>query len=76
MEYWKIIKLLDNSQNQPAIFRARNWLGTNDDAHGLYSANSQIKFKTTMLKLSLYDYSCAYILLKGRITVFDKAQLS
>ena len=50
MEYWKIIKSLDNSQNQLVIFRARNWLGTNDDAHGLYSANSQIKFKTTMIK--------------------------
>ena len=31
--------------------------------------NSQIKFKTTMLKSSLCDYSNAYILVKGRIAI-------
>ena len=28
-----------------------------DDTHGTYNASSQIKFKTTMLKSSLCDYS-------------------
>ena len=36
----------------------------NDDARGTYNINSQIKFKTTMLKSSLYDYSDVYILVK------------
>ena len=31
--------------------------------------NSQIKFKTTMLKSSLHDYSDAYILVKGKIVI-------
>ena len=35
-----------------------------------YNTNSQIiKFKTTMLKSILYDYSDAYILVKGRISI-------
>ena len=35
-----------------------------------YNTNSQIvKFNTTMLKSILYDYSDAYILVKGRISI-------
>ena len=41
----------------------------NDDLRGLYSINSQIKFKATMLKSILCDYSDAYIFVKGRITI-------
>ena len=41
----------------------------NDDAHGTYNTNSQIKFKTSMLKSSLCDYSDAYILVSGTIKV-------
>ena len=33
------------------------------------NTNSQIKFKTTIIKSSLCDYSDAYILLKGTITI-------
>ena len=35
----------------------------------MYNANSEIKFKSTMLKSSFCDYSDACILLKGRITI-------
>ena len=41
----------------------------NDESRGTYNVNSQIKFKTTMLKCSLCDYSDAYILVKGTITI-------
>ena len=37
--------------------------------YGTYKTNSQIKFKTLMLKSSLCDYSDVYILLSGTITV-------
>ena len=40
---------------------------------GVYNVNSQIKFKTTMLKSSLCDYSDAYILVKGTSTVNNTA---
>ena len=39
---------------------------------GIYNTNSQIKFKTSILKSSLCNYSDAYILVKGTITVSNK----
>ena len=41
----------------------------NDEARGTYSPNKQIKFKTSMLRSSLCDYSDAYMLVKGNITL-------
>ena len=65
MEYQKTANLIDDdASNQP-----RNWIETNDESRRAYNVNSQIKFKTTMLKSSLCDYSDAYILAKGTITV-------
>ena len=71
MEYQKIENLLDNGSNQPSKFRTKNQVEINDESRGGYNVNSQIKFKTTMLKSSLCDYSDAYILVKGTITVDD-----
>ena len=45
----------------------------NDESRGAYNVNSQIKFKTKMLKSSLCDYSDAYILVKGTISVNNTA---
>ena len=42
--------LLDNAQNQPSKFTRQNWFEINDDSRGTYNSNSQIKFKTSMLK--------------------------
>ena len=69
MEYQKIADLIDDTQSQPSKFRARNWVEINDESRGAYNVNSQIKLKTTMLKPSLCDYSDAYILVKGTITI-------
>ena len=69
MEYQKIANLIDDTSNQPSKFRTKNWVEINDESRGAYNVNSQIKFKTTMLKSSLCDYSDAYILVKGRITI-------
>ena len=73
MEYQKIANLLDNVSNQPSKFRTRNWVEINDEARGTYSPNKQIKFKTSMLRSSLCDYSDAYILVKGNTTVNNTA---
>ena len=73
MEYQKIANLLNDETNQPYKFRTRNWVEINDDARGTYSSNEQTKFKTSMLKSSLCDYSDAYILVKGNITVNNTA---
>ena len=73
MEYQKIGNLIDDTSNQPSRFRTRNWVEINDKSRGAYNAASQIKFKTTMLKSSLCDYSDAYILVKGTISVNNTA---
>ena len=73
MEYQKIANLIDDASNQPSKFKAMNWVEIYDESKGTYNVNSQIKFKTTMLKSSLCDYSDAYILVKRAITVDNTA---
>ena len=68
MEYQKITNLLNDESNKPSKFKTRNWVKINDEARGTYSPNKQIKFKTAMLRSSLYDYSDTYMLVKGNIT--------
>ena len=69
MEYQNMANLIDDASNQPFKFRAKNWVEINYESRGTYNVNSQIKFKTTMLNSSLCDYSDAYILVKGKITI-------
>ena len=69
MEYQKIANLIDGTSNQQSKFRTKNWVEINDESRGTYNVSSRIKFKTTMLKSSLCDYSDAYILVKGTITI-------
>ena len=52
MEYQKMTNLLDNASNQPSKFRTRNWVEVNDDSRDTY-INTDIKFKTKMLKSDL-----------------------
>ena len=73
MEYQKIINLLENTSNQPSKFRTKNLVEINDESRVTYNTNSQIKFKNTMLKSSLCNYSDAYILAKDNITVNNTA---
>ena len=56
MEYQKIANLLDDASNQPSKFKTKNWVEINDESRGTYHVNSQIIFKTTMLKSSLCDF--------------------
>ena len=65
--------MLNDGSNKPSKFRTRNWFEINDDVRSIYSPNKQIRFKTAMLRSSLCDYSDAYILVKGNITVNNTA---
>ena len=56
--------MIDDASNQPSKFRTKNLVEINDQSRGTYNVNSQIKFKTTMLKSILCDYSDVYILVK------------
>ena len=71
MEYLKTINLLDNTPNQLSNFRTKNWMDMNK-SRGDYNATSDIRFKYTMLKSILCDYSDAYILVKGIITIIEE----
>ena len=73
MEYQKIANLIDDTSNQPSKFRTKNWVEINGESRRAYNVNSQIKFKTIMLKSSLCDYIDAYILVKGTISVNNTA---
>ena len=53
MEYQRIINLLDDTTNEPSKFRTRNWVETNDQSKGKYD-NSNIRFKTSMIRSNLY----------------------
>ena len=68
MEHQKITNLLDSASNQPSKFRTRNWVKINDKSRGTYNSND-IKFKTTMLRSNLCDYTDTCILVKGTITI-------
>ena len=55
--------------NQPFKFRRKNWVEINDESKESYGNGSDVKFKTTILRSNLCDYSDAYILVKGMITI-------
>ena len=68
MEYRKIANLLESTSDNPSKFRTRNWLEINDESRRDH-ANSDIRFKTTMLRSTLCDYADSYIFVKGTITI-------
>ena len=50
----------------------KKWVEVNDLSRGQYSVNKNIlRHKTSMLISDLCNYSDAYIVVKGRITVAD-----
>ena len=51
----KTANLLDNTSNQPSKFTAKNWVEINDESRGRYSVNSQINFKTSVLRSTILD---------------------
>ena len=71
MEYDKINNLLlceDNESKQLSKFATREYVRVNSVSN-TYNENKSIRFKTPMLRSNLCDYSDAYILVKGTITV-------
>ena len=73
MEYNKINNLLlskDNESEKLSKFVTREYVKVNSLSNA-YNKNKSIRFKTPMLRSNLCDYSDAYILVKGTITVTD-----
>ena len=61
--------MLDDTPNQPSKFKTKHWIQINDHASGTYNTNSQIKFKTSMIKSSLCGCSDEYIHVKRNIPI-------
>ena len=59
--------MFESTSDNLSKFRARNLVEINDELRRNY-ANSDIRFKTTMLRSNLCDYADSYILVKGTIT--------
>ena len=71
MEYDKINNLLlsqDNESKQLSKFVTREYVEVSSLSN-TYNENKSIRFKSPMLRSNLCDYSDAYILVKGTITV-------
>ena len=62
MQYQKISNLIESTSDNLSKFRTRNLVEKLD-------ANSDIRFKTTMLRSNLCDYADSYIPVKGTITI-------
>ena len=60
---------MDNTPNQQPKLRLENWVEINDNLRWTYNTNSQIKFKTSMLRSSLFNYS-VYIPVNRTITLW------
>ena len=50
----------------------KKWIEVYDQSQGNYNVNKEIRIKTSMLRPDLFDFSDAYIVVKGNITVTKK----
>ena len=73
MELQKITNLLDINPDNKDLpkFVTKNWIEVYDQSEGNYDVNKEIRIKTSMLRSGLCDFSDAYIVVKGTITVTE-----
>ena len=79
MEYQKITNLLGTTPNEMPRFITKKWVEVHDqsgDANDRYKPNKPIRFKTSMLRSDLCDFSDVYIVVKGEITVTGANNIS
>ena len=72
MKYQKITNLLDTTFDNVPRCITKKWIKIHDqssNAEDRYKPSKQIRFKTSMLRSDLCDFSDAYIVVKGIITV-------
>ena len=61
--------MLNGSENESSKFATKKWYVIDSEWKGNYSHQDPIKFLTKSIESSLCDYSDAYILVTGNITV-------
>ena len=69
MKYQKITNLLGNTSDKVPRFITKKWIEVYDQSGEIYNTNKQTRIKKSMLRSDLCDYSNAYIVVKGDITV-------
>ena len=69
METQKIVNLLNDSNNENLKFATKKWYVIDSQSKGNYSHENPIKFLTSSLESNVCDYSDAYILVIGNMTV-------
>ena len=74
MEFQKIINLLDITSDDKDLprFVTKKWIEVYNQSEKNYNVYKEIKIKTPMLRSDLCDFSDAYIVVKGNITVSKK----
>ena len=73
MEFKKIVNFLNTNYDENlSRFITKKWVEIYDQSVGNYNVNKKIRIKTSMLRSDLCDYSDAYIVVKGTITVDKK----
>ena len=61
--------MLDTTSDSVPRFITKKWVEVHGQSNKIYSKNKQIRFKTSVLRSDLCDYSDAYIVVKGTNTV-------
>ena len=74
MEFQKIVNLLDITSDNKDLPRyvTKKWIEVYEQSEKNYDPNKKIRIKTPMLRSDLCDFSDAYIVVKGNITVTKK----
>ena len=68
MEFNKINNLLGSAHDEVPRFITKKWIEVQSQSGSTYNVSKPIRFKTSMLRSDLCDYSDAYVLVKGKIT--------
>ena len=72
MEYQKITNLLGTTLDEVPRLITKKWVKVHDQSGSVddrYKPSKQIRFKTSMLRSNLCDYSDVYNVVEGKITV-------
>ena len=69
MELNKINNSLDTAHDKVPRFITKNWIEVQNQSGSTYNTSKTIRFKTSMLRSDLCNYSDAYVWVKGKITV-------
>ena len=73
MRFQKIVDLFDTTSYEKDLLRfvTKKWIEVYDQSEKTHKVNKEIRTKTSMLRADLCNFSDAYIVVKGVITVTE-----